>query len=211
MQECSNNIYSFYALTFSAGTSSINMRDSEKNLNNKGSRKSSHSKAQTELKPCSSLRFKTSSSKSQGKKHKLKSKSHARRVGANISRRTVTDSSNKDPSKDSSNIKLIVRQRLNKTNGKSSQKLPSSTLQGEEVSLSSRKEGKDVDEEVKIQKLRKRRRKKKRQRHNVDLDDASRLQRRIRYLLIKMKLEQNLIDAYSGEGWKGQRYGKLFF
>lgn len=39
-----------------------------------------------------------------------------------------------------------------------------------------------------------------------EVDEALRLQRRTRYLLIKMKMQQNLIDAYAAEGWKGQRY-----
>lgn len=56
-----------------------------------------------------------------------------------------------------------------------------------------------------LQKVKKRR-KRKRRKDNTVLDEASRLQRRTRYLLIKVKLEQNLIDAYSAEGWKGQRY-----
>lgn len=53
-----------------------------------------------------------------------------------------------------------------------------------------------------------RRGRRKRQRRSKDsgeVDEASRLQRRARNLMIKMKYEQNLIDAYSGEGWKGQR------
>ncbi|XP_061361975.1 pathogenesis-related homeodomain protein [Gastrolobium bilobum] len=182
------------------------MRETEK-LKSKGNKKSSHSKEQTGPKLDSS-RFKTSSAKYCRKKHKLKSKSHKLRVGTNTSRRTVTDSSIKTPIKDSSNKKLIIRQNLHKTDGKSSL-MPSSTkLQESKVFLSSRKEGKDVDEEAKIQKH-KRRRKKRRKRDNVDLDDASRLLRRTRYLLIKMKLEQNLIDAYSGEGWKGQSREKI--
>ncbi|KAK7291864.1 hypothetical protein RIF29_07358 [Crotalaria pallida] len=179
------------------------MKNSEKKLNSRGSRKSSHSDAQAESKLDSSLRF--TITQCRGKKTKLKSKSHTHKAGTNISRKRVADSSVKGPHKDSSTKKLIIRQSLHKADGNCPQKL-SSKLQCEKVSLGSRKKGKD--DEVKPQKIR-RKRKKKRQRNNVDLDDASRLQRRTRYLIIKMKLEQNLIDAYSAEGWKGQSREKI--
>ncbi|KAL6523665.1 hypothetical protein OROGR_017268 [Orobanche gracilis] len=178
------------------------MRDTEKKLNIRGPRKCS-SKETTESKLDSSLRFETSNRKGRVKKNRLKSKSHKLRVRTNTSSTEVTDSSLKGPIKDYSNKKLIIKQNLRKTDGKSSQMQSSTKLHGKKTSFWSRKEGEYIDREAKIHKI-KRRRKKKRQRDNVDLDDASRLQRRTRNLLIRMKQEQNLIDAYSREGWKGQ-------
>lgn len=64
----------------------------------------------------------------------------------------------------------------------------------------------EEEEEEKGKKTRKRKNKRQQKDNKVEVDDSLRLQRRTRYLLIKMKMQQNLIDAYATEGWKGQRY-----
>ncbi|KAH9311801.1 hypothetical protein KI387_026836, partial [Taxus chinensis] len=58
-------------------------------------------------------------------------------------------------------------------------------------------------------KMKQQRRNPKKKAQNVPLDEVLRVNRRIKYLFIKMKLEQTLIDAYSGEGWKGQSREKI--
>ncbi|XP_010438239.1 PREDICTED: pathogenesis-related homeodomain protein [Camelina sativa] len=67
----------------------------------------------------------------------------------------------------------------------------------------------EEEEEEKGKKTRKRKSKRQQKDNKVEVDDSLRLQRRTRYLLIKMKMQQNLIDAYATEGWKGQSREKI--
>ena len=79
--------------------------------------------------------------------------------------------------------------------------------------LSNNKYSRGLEEEEDEDKKRRRKKSKIQQKSNKveEVDEALRLQRRTRYLLIKMKMQQNLIDAYAAEGWKGQRYYILFY
>jgi hypothetical protein len=72
-----------------------------------------------------------------------------------------------------------------------------------DVPLSSSPEGGVDAEEAGRQ--RRRRRRRTRKTSEVVLDSRTRIKRRVKYLLMKMRVGQNLLDAYSGEGWNGQR------
>ncbi|KAL9264692.1 CHLOROPLAST IMPORT APPARATUS 2-like protein [Drosera capensis] len=90
----------------------------------------------------------------------------------------------------------LSRKRMNKEKGLEGQ---NSVMPSDEPIAKSLEDS----EETKSGKLRRRKHK---QKNDNDTVQAAKLQRRAQYLLVKMKLEQNLIDAYSEEGWKGQRF-----
>lgn len=52
-------------------------------------------------------------------------------------------------------------------------------------------------------------RRKKKKVRKVTADEFSKIRNRIYYLLKRISYEQNLIDAYSGEGWRGQSLEKI--
>ncbi|KAM2605517.1 hypothetical protein TB2_034313 [Malus domestica] len=54
-----------------------------------------------------------------------------------------------------------------------------------------------------------RKKRKKRQLNKVIDDEFSRVRKHLRYLLNRISYEKSLIDAYSGEGWKGSSLEKL--